>query len=412
VPTFRDVLSSTVTAGTSLVVTKPSAVVDGDFMVVSIIMPSTRTVSAVPSGWTLAPNLPFVSGGTNTVLYVYTKVAASEGSSWTWTLDASTDALAVAIAYSGQNTATPLNVSGVPITTASATTIASPSITPSVDGCKIVAIYGVDTSVSLFPATPDSSPAATERIEAYFATPSQNMYIQDYDQTTAAAVALDATFTTAGAQIAYALAISPSTAPAVFNVLASGDDGVVSGSGASWPPSASAAPTNGTELFAIKWLNAGTYHLYVPLMRFDTSALPDGATVTAATLRLYIIARDGDADDRSLSAGWYASSNWPIDTGDFITGDATDAHSGTDLTGISAAASLDLALTNLTNISKTDYTGLRLTITGGAPTGQNNITIAAIDHTTSPEAQLFVTYSEGAGAVAPTIRVVQSTLRW
>jgi hypothetical protein len=392
-PTFRDVQSSTVTGGTSLVVTKPSAVADGDYMVVAICIPSTRSVSAVPSGWTVAPNLPFESGPTTTTLYVYTKVAASEGSSWTWTLDSATDALAVAIAYSGQNTATPLNVSAVPITAPTSSTITTPSITPTVDGCTIVGIYTVDTSGSVFPATPDSSPAATERIEAFFATPNQNMYVQDYNQTTAAAVTLDATFTVGPAQITYALAISPSSAPAEFRVLASGDDGTVQGQGASWPPAATAATTNAVELYSLKWFSAGTYYFWQPYIRFDTSALPDGVTVTAATLRLYIISRDQDDDNRSLSIGYYDASNWPLGTEDYLTSDATDAHTGTDLTSLTLGALNNFALTNLSSISKTGYTGFRITSTGGSPSGGNNVTMAAFDHASLQEPTLLVTYT-------------------
>ena len=182
-------------------------------------------------------------------------------------------------------------------------------------------------------------------------------------------------------------------AETTFSIAAGADDGDARGSGASYPPAATSAPSTAVETYAIKWLNAGTYYLYVPMFRFDTSSLADSAIISAATLRLYVLDKGGDADNRSLSAGWYAGSNWPIDTSDYTTVDQTDAHSGTDLTGISFPASLDLALTNLSNIDKTGYTGLRLTITGGAPTGANNLTFATLEHATQPEAQLIVTYT-------------------
>jgi hypothetical protein len=401
-PTFRDVQSSTVTAGTSLVVTKPSATADGDFMVVAIVMPNTRTVSAVPSGWTVAPNLPLVSGSIATTLYVYTKVAASEASSWTWTLDSATDALAVAVAYSDVQAVTPFNVSGVPVTGAPASTISTPSITPSVDGCKIVAIYAVDTSTSPYPATPDSSPAATERIEAFFSTPNQSIYVQDYDQTTAAAVSLDATFTTTPAQITYALAISPSTAPAVFSVLATGDDGYVDAEGSTgttWPPDgAVTANTSGTT-FLVRKLKASAFtDLIMGLLRFDTSLLPDAATITAATLRLQITAV-GNVTNRNIVAGYYDSSNWPISSGDWSGSDNPGSDAGTfALTGFSASTTKDLALSSPSSISKTGYTGFRLGVDGGIPSVNNDdyrVEMAAVDHASLTEPLLLVTYTTG-----------------
>jgi hypothetical protein len=404
-PTFRDVQSSTLTGGTSLVVTKPSATADGDFMVVAIVMPNTRTVSAVPSGWTVAPNLPFVSGGIATTLYVYTKVAASEGSSWTWTLDSATDSLAVAVAYSGVQAVTPFNVSGVPFQTAATNTVASPSITPSVDGCKVVAIYAVDTSTTPYPATPDSSPAATERIEAFFSTPNQSIYVQDYDQATAAALSLDATFTASQAHIVYALAISPSTAPAVFSVLATGDDGYVECEGATatpWPPFSGgggtrAAVTNTSSNFGftVRKLRGGFQANSVGLMRFDTSALPDGATITAATLRVQCTGKGSDG--RNIAIGYYDNSNWPIDTADYTEADSPTADAATvAIASFTAAAELDIALSNPTSISKSGYTGFRWVVDGGDPGATDyRIHLAEFDHATTQEPLLIVTYTTG-----------------
>jgi hypothetical protein len=297
---------------------------------------------------------------------------------------------------------TPFNVSGVPVTTPAASTISTPSITPSVDGCKVVAIYGVDTSTSPYPATPDSSPAATERIEAFFSTPNQSIYVQDYDQTTAAALALDATFTAGPSQIAYALAIAPSTAPAVFSVLATGDDGYVDAEGSTgttWPPDgAVTANTSGTT-FLVRKLKASAFtDLIMGLLRFDTSLLPDAATITAATLRLQITAV-GNVTNRNIVAGYYDSSNWPISSGDWSGSDNPGSDAGTfALTGFSASTTKDLALSSPSSISKTGYTGFRLGVDGGIPSVNNDdyrVEMAAVDHASLTEPLLLVTYTTG-----------------
>jgi hypothetical protein len=208
VPTFRDSLSSTVTGSATLTVTKPSGVVNGDYMIVAILVSSdARTVSTIPSGWAwdaLGSHAP-----TAQKMLVYGKTASGEGASWNWVFDSAvTDALAVCIAYSSV-AATPFNIDSGANIQASSTTQPTDTITPTVDGCTVVGIYGTDTSESKYPATPDSSPAATERIEASNGA-FQHLYLQDFTQTTAAAVVLEATFSNTAAQwLTYAQAIAP-----------------------------------------------------------------------------------------------------------------------------------------------------------------------------------------------------------
>jgi hypothetical protein len=207
-PTYRNSLASSVSGSATLTVNKPSGVVDGDYMIVAIIVtPNTRTVSSIPSGWAwdaLGTDAP-----SDQKMLVYGKTAASEGASWNWVFDSAvTDAHAVCIAYSSV-AATPFNLdTGANLQTSSAT-VPTPTITPSVDGCTVVGIYATDTNETKFPATEDSSPAATERIESSTGA-FQHIYIQDFTQTTAAAVILEATFSSTAVQwFSYAQAISP-----------------------------------------------------------------------------------------------------------------------------------------------------------------------------------------------------------
>jgi hypothetical protein len=127
-------------------------------------------------------------------------------------------------------------------------------------------------------------------------------------------------------------------------------------------------------------------------MRFDTSALPDDATITSAKLRLYVTAKT-NFDSRNLVAEWYPSSNWPIDSSDYVLSAAGTALAGADMSSITTGATNDFSLTGLSSIATTGYTGLRLLVDGGQPSGDNYVQIASFDNPTFPEPQLVVTYT-------------------
>lgn len=198
-----------------------------------------------------------------------------------------------------------------------------------------------------------------------------------------------------------------------FNIATSLDDGAVYKTGAAYPPAT--GPTvddGGTEVNIHRSLSGGTTFIIANgMMRWDTSSLPDGATVTAATLRVYVTSKS-DSNSRNLTADWYTA--WPIDTGDYSEAAQTGALS-TAISGITAAAYNDFALSDVAaNVSLTGYTGLRLHVDGVAPTNTNYVFIAAYDHATFTEPQLIVDYvlnttvdtpaaTAGASAPAPTI---------
>ena len=181
-----------------------------------------------------------------------------------------------------------------------------------------------------------------------------------------------------------------------FNVSANADDGdvTVSGSvGSGYPPSGAAAANSSGPVFTAGRRRAfGNFQILVPLLRFDTSSLPDNATVTSAKLRLHVTGK-ADDDNRSLVGEWYPSSNWPIDPTDWTQTTGTSALVGADLTGIAVGTSNELNLSGVAAISVSGYTGLRLGISGGQPSGDNYLQIAALEHASNPEPQLVVTYT-------------------
>ena len=180
-----------------------------------------------------------------------------------------------------------------------------------------------------------------------------------------------------------------------FSIAVGADDGTARKWGPAYPPDGSTdstASTTGTFIAPARNFETTTYKTEVALLRFDTSSLPDTATVAAATLRVYI---NGyfTVNTRSLVAEWY---DWgaAIDIADWTNTPGTTAHAGTLINSFTSPASNDLALQNLSNVSLTGYTYLRLHVDGGTPTGENYIIIDAFDHATSPEPKLIVEYAE------------------
>ncbi len=145
----------------------------------------------------------------------------------------------------------------------------------------------------------------------------------------------------------------------------------------------------------------GTYLNNLGLVQWDTSALPDDAILSSATLTAAVTAVI-NADGRSLQGEWF---NWgaACDAGDWTLAAASTAFSA-PLSGIAGNnASNSFALTGPGNINVSGRTYLRLQISGGAPTAPNLVQIAAYDHTTLPGPRLQVCYVMPAPTPTPSL---------
>jgi glucose/arabinose dehydrogenase len=177
-----------------------------------------------------------------------------------------------------------------------------------------------------------------------------------------------------------------------FSVTVSGDDGDLNARGSTYPPAGTPAPyTAGVFITAGRRFAFGSYENLVTLARFDTSALPDNATVTSARLRVYVTAKS-DADNRNLIGDWYPPSHWPIDANDYTLNAQGGAFTA-DITALPTGGLADIPLTTTTGISTTGLSALRLLVDGGQPAGDNYVQMASWDNTTYPEPQLVVTYT-------------------
>jgi hypothetical protein len=179
----------------------------------------------------------------------------------------------------------------------------------------------------------------------------------------------------------------------VYEIGMSGDDGDVRGQSSSYPPAGGDALNTTSSLINVSKNrnSSGVYTVRVGIVRFNTSTLPDNANFISARLFLYVTSKDDDSN-RNLVGEWYEGGS--IDLGDYSNVVLDSAFSAVDIGSISVGADKAIILQNLSNISKTGYTGIRLHIDGGAPTGtvDNDVTFAAGDHTSLLAARLEVVW--------------------
>lgn len=175
------------------------------------------------------------------------------------------------------------------------------------------------------------------------------------------------------------------------SIAASADDNYLISDGLGvYPPGFGAVGVGTETTLPIRRGFVGGYWTQDAYLRFDTSALPDQISPDTATLSCYVTAKV-DADARNLVAEWYTWSS-SITAKDYANDAKTTAHSGTAIAAITTGAVNNFTLQNLHRIVKSGYTGLRLSISGGAPAGDNGVTIASQDNATFVECSIAVTY--------------------
>lgn len=143
-------------AGTSIVVPRPAGVADADLLV-CMVQTAANTITA-PAGWT-ALRASAAATGSAGVLGVWWKLAASEGSSYTFTFS-SDQSTAQIIAYRGVDQTTPIGDLAQAADASFDTTFTTPTTTPTHNG---MAVMMVTTSFSLFPTYSSPSNGFTLR---------------------------------------------------------------------------------------------------------------------------------------------------------------------------------------------------------------------------------------------------------
>lgn len=153
--------AATATSGssttTSLTISTSSvAVTDGDLLFMQVVGTGAGSTLTPPSGWTLQGHVTDNSTPLHDRTYLYTKIASSEPTSYTWTQSSGEWLTLNFAAYSGVNNTTPFIVAPSNIAGGSASNLwTSPSATATAAGQW--AVYGVSSVGSSQTGTPNLS---------------------------------------------------------------------------------------------------------------------------------------------------------------------------------------------------------------------------------------------------------------
>jgi hypothetical protein len=168
----------------------PASLASGDEMLLEVSVNSTSRTLTTPSGWTLKLG-PTSTSNSTARSWLYEKVAGASESAPTLTFDASATGQWSIVAYAGFTYDT-----GAALALAATTAPVSGSITPSVNGCQVVAFYNERGSTTVPSGTASASPVCTELVDSEPSTTPPWMYVQAFNQASSAAVSLG--FTTSG----------------------------------------------------------------------------------------------------------------------------------------------------------------------------------------------------------------------
>ncbi|GAG13080.1 unnamed protein product, partial [marine sediment metagenome] len=171
----------------------------------------------------------------------------------------------------------------------------------------------------------------------------------------------------------------------------------------SYPVARAASPThhNDTRLWVGQYLaEGGSYNIYRPYLRFDSSAIPDSNTVWTAKLRIYLLLDYSDQD----SVIQVRKVTWGGGTPTWSATPSNDTLLGTYATSalpvVDNYIEIDL---DPTEIVKDGYTEFYLTSSrddddpGTEPVGDENIGFESREHADDHPAQLIVTHAAGGG---------------
>jgi len=145
-------------------------------------------------------------------------------------------------------------------------------------------------------------------------------------------------------------------------------------------------------------------------MRWDTSVIGSGSTVTAATLKVYVISKQLNEAGRSLVGDYYDFGSEPTVGADWVETASPSIFTAIGIGSITAGAVNNITLTDLSGISRTGYTGIRLTLSSGAPTAGNTdfVQFATREHATFQEPRLSVTWTGGGQTLRPDADITTS----
>lgn len=147
-----------------------------------------------------------------------------------------------------------------------------------------------------------------------------------------------------------------------FTVAETGNDGNVRGTGliaSGYPPAFADAVDNATSTDVRAAESVGSYLYREVLLRWDTSALPDDAIISAATLELWANSISGSS--KPLIMEWYT---WTpsMGAGNYSLTPGATANAGVEISAFTTGQYNVVTLINPTTVSRTGYTGMRIAV--------------------------------------------------
>jgi len=210
--TYTEISTSTM----SIALTVPAAVQANDVLIANVFagdyLGSSLPNVTAPQGWTFVKQ---VTHGTAGLLQIYSRVAnaTDHGTTYSWTTDIWVGAASSLVAYSGVNTASPVDASAIQDNPNAASSYSTPQVTTSAAGDLLVATYA---SYSQNGVSSWNAPAGmTQRVNVN----NGHLLSISNDDTTQSGAGASGTFSsTATPSQTYALtalvALRPSSAPA------------------------------------------------------------------------------------------------------------------------------------------------------------------------------------------------------
>ena len=145
---FRSATSAFTNGATSLTIPVPAGVQQGDVLVAAIGVRGNPTITP-PAGWTLVVNTP--NGTTmREAVFVHVVGATAEPSSYAWTFSVSQPAAGGMAAYSGVNTAAPVDAF-LGQANASSGSITAPSVNTSGPGDVLIGVFATAVNTTIAP---------------------------------------------------------------------------------------------------------------------------------------------------------------------------------------------------------------------------------------------------------------------
>lgn len=172
---FRSASSGNNAGGaTTLSITKPTTVLQGDVMVaiISVRVGTGTTISTVPTGWTLINSRDNTTNLIKSSTY-YKVASASETGPYVWGWATSLKAAGVISVYSGVDRASPIMAQNSQANTSS-TTLTAPAITTTEAGTMVIAAYSTATGTTLAAGSSMTLPASGQDRSSGNGAASQN----------------------------------------------------------------------------------------------------------------------------------------------------------------------------------------------------------------------------------------------